>query len=245
MERVWVALWVLLAVVIQTSFLWSLLGFPGAPDLIFLLVVFLAMQRESTLGVWSGFWAGLLQDIAGGGPLGLNALVLLIVAYLAGLLRTKLFKENLPAQILIVVVLTFCQQFFMFYWSNTILGTSFTLGRSLGRAAVMCLFHAALAPLLFRLLARWIPGEDVYDNLIACARAGTDNATCFGISSSSARKKSSRNASSSSASCSSRPSCSSARAWPSFSSARASGSGSCRRATGSGWCRSRPSETPR
>lgn len=166
-DRVLLPLLAFAAVLLQTTLLPVFFGFGGAPDLVFLLVVFLAMQRETTLGVWSAFWMGLLQDLAGGGPLGLNALILLAVAYGVGRLRTTLFKENLPAQILILVLLTALQQFLMFYWMNTVLGNDFGLGAWAGRAASMCLFHALLGPLLFRVLGRWIPGENVYQNLIA------------------------------------------------------------------------------
>ncbi len=156
----------ILAVVLQTTLSPVVACCGGAPDVVFLFVVFLALQRRTTLGLWFAFALGLVQDVAGGGPLGLNPSILVAVAYLVSLLRTKLFKENYSAQVLIVVLLTCAQQFFMFYWMNTLLNTEFQLGQWLSRAAVMSLYHALLGPPLFAGLARLIPGDDVYQHLI-------------------------------------------------------------------------------
>jgi rod shape-determining protein MreD len=156
----------LAAVVLQTTWVPLLAVGGAAPDLVFLLVIFFVLQRRTTLGIWSAFLLGLCQDVAGGTPLGFHALILLAVAFLVGLLRTKLFKENTTAQVLILVVLTFAQQFLVFYWLNTLLGASLGLGRWAARAGSMSIYHVVLGPLLFRLLGRWIPGEDVYRHLI-------------------------------------------------------------------------------
>jgi rod shape-determining protein MreD len=157
----------LLAVLLQTTLVPALPGAGAYLDLVFLLVVFFALQRGTTLGVWMGFTLGLVQDAAGGGPLGLNATALLGVAYLVGLMRARLFKENYPAQVLIVVALTFFHQFLMFYWLNTVMDASFGVGDWLHRSFVMGFFHGLAGPFLFRWLATWIAGDDVYQHLIA------------------------------------------------------------------------------
>ncbi len=156
----------LAAVVLQTTWMHLLAIGGAAPDLVFLLVVFFVLQRRTSLGIWAAFVLGLCQDVASGVPLGFNASILLAVAYLVGLLRAKLFKENTTAQVLILVVLTFTHQFLVFYWMNTILDAPFGLGRWAARAAVMSVYHVLLGPLLFRILGQWIPGEDVYQHLI-------------------------------------------------------------------------------
>jgi rod shape-determining protein MreD len=157
----------LFAVVFQTTLVPAMPGSGAMLDLVFLLVVFFSLQRSTTLGIWMGFILGLVQDAAAGGPLGLNAVALLGVAYLVGLMRARLFKENFPAQVLIVVALTFFHQFLMFYWLNTVMGASFGVGDWLHRSAVMGCFHALVGPWLFRWLATWIAGDDVYQHLIA------------------------------------------------------------------------------
>jgi rod shape-determining protein MreD len=166
-ERIGMVGVALLAVVAQTTLVPAFSGLGASLDLVFILVIFFALQRSTTLGLWMGFTLGLLQDASGGGPLGLNALALLGVAYLVGFMRARLFKENLPAQLVIVVVLTFFHQFLMFYFINTLLDASFTVSDWLHRSLVMSFFHALLGPLVFRWLASWIPGDDVYQHLIA------------------------------------------------------------------------------
>jgi rod shape-determining protein MreD len=166
-ERIGIVLVALVAVVAQTTLIPVLTVTGVAPDLVFLLVVFFALQRGTTLGLWMGFSLGVLQDVAGGGPLGLNGLILLGVAYLVGRLRTRLFKENLPAQILIVLILTWFHQFLMFFCMNTVLEAEFTVRDWLHRSLIMGLYHALIGPLLYRWLATWIQGDDVYRHLIA------------------------------------------------------------------------------
>lgn len=77
---------VLLAALVQVTFL-SRLGLPGAtPDLVLVVVVALAFVRGPTAGAGIGFGAGLLVDLVppADGPLGLTALLLSGAGYLAG-----------------------------------------------------------------------------------------------------------------------------------------------------------------
>lgn len=166
MARVWTVLLVLAAVLLQASVLPVWVPTGSSPDLALLLVVFFALQRQTTLGLWTGLWLGLLQDTAGGGPLGLNAALLVGVAYLSGILRAKLFKEHISAQVAIVVLMTGAHQLAMFYWLNTVWHAAYPLGVWLYRVLVMSATHALLAPFLFHVLARLVPGEDVYQHLV-------------------------------------------------------------------------------
>ncbi len=156
----------LLMVILQTTVMPYLAIGEAAPDLVFLLVVFLAMQRSTTVGIWTAFGAGLLQDIAAGGPLGLNAVLLIGLAYLAGQARRKLFKDNVAAQVFIVVMFTWLHQFLAFFWMNTVMATTFGLEKWALRAFGMSIFHAVLAPGLFSWWRRWIKGENIYRFLI-------------------------------------------------------------------------------
>lgn len=167
MEPLLIVALMLLASVLQTTWAYSLNCCGAAPDLVLLLVLFLAMQRQTTLGLWSAFILGLLQDMGGGNPLGLNALVLLAVAYLVSRVRTKLFKENLSAQLVIVVGMTWAYQFGTFYTVNALWHDAHTLGQWASRSLTMSIYNACLGPLFFKGLARLVRGEDVYQHLIA------------------------------------------------------------------------------
>jgi rod shape-determining protein MreD len=165
-EHLLIPLLALVAVVLQTTVISQIAVGGVGPDLVFLMVLFFALQRDTTLGLWTAFGLGLLQDIAGGGPLGLNAMILLCVAYAIGYVRRHFFKENVSAQVLMILIFTLFQQFLFFFWLNTLLGTSFRFQAWIGRALVMSAYHVILGPLLFRMLSRWIRGEDVYKHLV-------------------------------------------------------------------------------
>lgn len=166
MSRVLLILVALLAVVAQTTLVPALSVGSAAPDLVFLLVIFIALRRQTTLGLWMAFSLGLLQDIAGGGLLGLNALVLLGLVYLAMYLRQKFFQENLVSQVLVLLLFTLLQQFLTFFWLNTLLDTNFPFALWPRRALTMGLIHALLGPLLFWGLRGLIKDEEGARNIL-------------------------------------------------------------------------------
>ncbi len=167
MEKIWIPLLAFLAVLLQTTVLysWRIAGL--APDLVFLVVIFLALQKPNTVGLWIAFAVGLFEDVAGGGPLGMNALVLVGLAYLVGHLRKQFFKENYTSQMLIVLIFTMAHQFLMFFWMNTMMNMQFPLFSWVGRALLLSLIHALLAPALFSWLSRMVPGDDIYKHLVS------------------------------------------------------------------------------
>ncbi|MDP4013726.1 MAG: rod shape-determining protein MreD [Candidatus Nanopelagicales bacterium] len=80
---------VLVAALVQTVVL-SRLPLPGAvPDLTLVVLVGLAMAAGSSFGAYSGFGAGLLLDVLppAAGTLGVTALALTLVGWLAGRVR--------------------------------------------------------------------------------------------------------------------------------------------------------------
>lgn len=82
------------------------LGLPGGgPDLVLLVVASLAVVQGSLAGAVTGFVGGLLVDLVppAAGPFGLSALVLCLVGYLAGMLRSDTRRS--PVLVVSVVVL--------------------------------------------------------------------------------------------------------------------------------------------
>lgn len=78
---------VVLAVVLQTTVL-ARLPLPGsAPDLVLVVVVAVGLADGSRTAMLTGFAAGLLADLAADAEVGRLALVLVVVGYLAGLVR--------------------------------------------------------------------------------------------------------------------------------------------------------------
>lgn len=76
--------------------------FGGAPDLVCVVVVSIALLRGPELGALAGFGAGLALDALTWQPLGLAALVYCLVAYFAGVIGERL-SDHAPLSPLIVV----------------------------------------------------------------------------------------------------------------------------------------------
>jgi rod shape-determining protein MreD len=79
--------------------------FGGAPDLVCVVVVSIALLRGPELGAFAGFGAGLLLDALTWQPLGLAALVYCLVGYFAGSLGERL-SDHAPLSPLIVVAIS-------------------------------------------------------------------------------------------------------------------------------------------
>jgi len=65
------------------------------PELMLLLVMLFTMIWGPRRGAAFGFCAGLLQDLLVGRFIGLNGIVLMLLAYTIGFITEQLFKENL------------------------------------------------------------------------------------------------------------------------------------------------------
>jgi rod shape-determining protein MreD len=115
------------------------------PNFLLLVVVTLALTEGPTPGASSGFFAGLLFDLLGTGPVGPMALVLAVTGYLAGLLHSQMFAEGwlLPLTVLGI----------------SALGTEIAYGLLLGMLGEG-------APLFGSLLTVMFPGA-VYNTVLA------------------------------------------------------------------------------
>ncbi len=78
---------VLIALVVQSTVLARLPLPAGAPDLLLVLVVALALAQGSLAGTVTGFVTGLLADLGADHELGRLAVVYTLVGYLAGSVR--------------------------------------------------------------------------------------------------------------------------------------------------------------
>lgn len=85
------------AVVVEGSWAWRLGWQGGAAEPVLLVVLALALRAGPEAGALAGFAAGLLQDLAGGGPLGLGAASKLVLGFVAGLLSRTVVLDSLWA----------------------------------------------------------------------------------------------------------------------------------------------------
>jgi len=77
-----------------------------APDIPLIVVVLLALRRGPEFGCGAGFVAGLLQDAAAGGLLGVQALTKAVIGFLIGMLGTRLRVSQPLVQVPGLVLLT-------------------------------------------------------------------------------------------------------------------------------------------
>lgn len=78
----------LTALLIQSSVLARISFLHAKPDLVLVVVVCFALADGPAVGMGAGFGAGLLSDLLGTHTLGLLALVLCVVGYAAGVIRS-------------------------------------------------------------------------------------------------------------------------------------------------------------
>jgi len=76
------------------------------PDLPLVLTVFVALRRGPEIGCIAGFFAGFLQDVTGGGLIGVQALTKALAGFAMGLLVGRFSVSNPLVQVPGLVLLT-------------------------------------------------------------------------------------------------------------------------------------------
>jgi rod shape-determining protein MreD len=85
------------------------------PDLPLVLTVLIALRRGSEAGCAVGFAAGLLQDAAGGGLIGVQALTKALAGFAVGLLVGRLWVSSPLVQVPSLVLLTLAEGLARFF----------------------------------------------------------------------------------------------------------------------------------
>ena len=94
----------------------SALSVVGAtPDLPLILTVLIALRRGPETGCLVGFGAGLLQDVAGGGLLGVQALTNALAGFAMGSLVGRLWVSKPVVQVPGLVLLTLAEGLARFF----------------------------------------------------------------------------------------------------------------------------------
>jgi rod shape-determining protein MreD len=83
------------------------------PDTLIVLVTCFGLLGGTGYGVLTGMAGGLLQDILYGGPIGLNALIYMIIGYLTGLLHVRIFVDRYVVPTFIVFCASLLRGFMM------------------------------------------------------------------------------------------------------------------------------------
>ncbi len=87
-----VALWI--AAAMEGAWAWRVSWSGGSFDPVLLVVLAAALRHGPEAGAWAGVAGGLLQDLAGGGPLGVAGTAKLLVGFGAGTLARNVLLDH-------------------------------------------------------------------------------------------------------------------------------------------------------
>ena len=85
----WTAAAAFLLGVFETAILSHIRLLPALPDLILILVVYIALHNGTVAGVTAGFFSGLIFDFLSLAPMGLHSFVFTVLGFLSGILYRK------------------------------------------------------------------------------------------------------------------------------------------------------------
>jgi len=141
-------LYLLLAFVLQTTWVHYLGIFEIQPDLILLVLVFVAVAGGHLEATALGFVVGLCQDAYSPADLGLNALSKSLIGFAVGLGRGRLMADTIQVQIVIVASAVVIHDL-IYYAGHSGVALSaipyFLVRYSLGRALYTALLASVVA----------------------------------------------------------------------------------------------------
>lgn len=107
----------LVLIILQTTLFRHFLIKGVAPDLLLVFLIFSAHTRGAFQGQILGFSSGIVEDLLSLSPLGFNGLIRLILSYLFGLTKGKIFLDPLVTPILFVIIGTTLKELLAFFFS--------------------------------------------------------------------------------------------------------------------------------
>jgi rod shape-determining protein MreD len=153
------ALLLILAFVLQTTWVEFLVLSSLKPDLVLLVLIFLALREGPMAAMALGFFIGLLQDVYAPTDLGLNALLKCTVGFAVGYGRTRVVGDNIQVQVAFICIAVLVHDLFYYAFTSAIsLGNApfFWMRYGIGRAIYTGLI-GALASALQLLRRRFLP----------------------------------------------------------------------------------------
>jgi rod shape-determining protein MreD len=120
------------------------------PDLILLVVLIFSLLKGAEEGTVSGFASGLLQDIFSTGLLGVNALVKMVIGFISGILKEKIFTEHILFLIPIITFVVSISQSILMLLILHAFGIEYSMVWSLKKIVLPeALYNSLLSPFVF------------------------------------------------------------------------------------------------
>jgi rod shape-determining protein MreD len=141
----------LLAFVLQTTWLGLLELASFQPDLILLVLIHIALRDGPLPATFLGLGIGFLQDVYMPADLGLNALLKVLVGFAAGYGRTRVVADNIQVQVALVFGAVLAHDLLYYLLSSAVslvqvpfFWLRYGVGRALYTGLLGALFSAAL-----------------------------------------------------------------------------------------------------
>ncbi len=132
---------------------WYLL--PVKPDIMLIVLMFIAMENGSTVGQVTGFFSGLLIDFLSAAPFGLNALIRTVLGFFAGVFHLNIHSKGILIPILMLFFATLSKALLIFFVSFFYPGKIMLYSLFNATLWYECLFNSLLAPLVFFALSKF------------------------------------------------------------------------------------------
>ncbi len=122
------------------------------PDLILIMVVFLAHHHGPLVGECVGFVAGMTEDLLSLAPPGYNALVRTLVGFATGLTHNRMLLDPIFMPIVLMVGATILKLMLVFVLSGLFSFEGAIDPLIPGRAVIEVIYTAVLGPIVFAVL---------------------------------------------------------------------------------------------
>lgn len=110
----WTAAAAFMLGVFETAILSHFHILPALPDLILILVVYIALYNGTVAGVTAGFFSGLIFDFLSLAPLGLHAFMFTVIGFIYGILYRKYNVRRLIFLLVLALSATFLKALLLF-----------------------------------------------------------------------------------------------------------------------------------
>jgi len=111
---IWTVVFGFIAAILQSTLLSHFTLYRAVPDLALGIIVYSASVNGMMVGQLSGFFYGIVQDFLSAAPIGLNALIRMLLGALAGLLKGNLLLDVVLLPMILCALATLFKAIMLF-----------------------------------------------------------------------------------------------------------------------------------
>ena len=158
-DRLCAGIVLLIAALLEITFLNEVRLGGVQPELLLLSVVFFGLYKRGGWGFITGIAAGGLKGIFSLSRVGTNLIIFAIVGLLIDYNRDKLYAENPPTQVFLSFIAALLAGVGHYVLTSLFEGTSLCLSMSLRLIFFIAFYTAAISPVVFFILSRFFRAE--------------------------------------------------------------------------------------